>query len=775
MNCPSEDILCAYCERELSQDEQEFVDKHLTVGGGCRRCAEIVDRIQQMNERLETLVDQGMISRLTIRLDRDRRRRRILWQASAAAAALILISVSFFGTATEAGNLDVEIHDPTVTLLIEGLDIVISGEGVQEVRLRPGSYRLRVVRDGEPDQEASVTITRGGKRTVRISQGGGIATVQTPGVFVVLASGGPKENKFDSLAEAVAGARNGDTIEIRSSGPFWSDPIQIHRKSLTIRAAPGVTPLIKLKPEAAESDVPLIETDAPLVLEGLDLWRVSKKEVQQYVVKLVKASLYAVNCRFVLKPKMDCVHANDSSACVFLNCVFNGGHAFSWHAPEGGRLVMENCLQTGRSGVHVHFDKPDLKRVQIGLRRNTFVGMESIKLFLHENPEEPQEGSDAKPLQVATESNVFDTADSLFKVTVDDRLSSLRASRDSAVIRKLVEWNDRQNLYAVKQFYLDCWGWQAARRYENWNEFWAIDPAESVEGPVRFQGEDVHSRIGPAPESLRPQEFRLVPAGPREGSITSGPVPGIDADLVGPGEPFERWKKSTEYQKWLRMSGQKPLAGLRIGFVIAHDNFWHDDYQMHTIFEKKGALASIISSKTGDAVPQSIGTDRLRAVQTDLAIDQAKASEFDALVVCGGRGRDEFLHESSASVSLRNLVREVLASGGFVMGIGDGVLVLGAMGAIQGKEVTTHLRNKEEIEKYGGSIRPYQDKDGQVRPQKVVRSGNVITVWHAHAELANGFVNKLANAVSERDFDSFFPTVRDTNQPAVPQGKDSKP
>ena len=53
------------------------------------------------------------------------------------------------------------------------------------------------------------------------------------GAFVLLADG--KERKFDTLAEAVQAASDGDTIEIRGNGPFVSGPIKF-RRALTIRA-----------------------------------------------------------------------------------------------------------------------------------------------------------------------------------------------------------------------------------------------------------------------------------------------------------------------------------------------------------------------------------------------------------------------------------------------------------------------------------------------------------------------------------------------------------
>ena len=108
------------------------------------------------------------------------RRRR--WIAAAAAVLLVLTAglgvtettgvTHLRGTVirlfTPRGTLVVEINDPQVKVTIEGEDIVIHGAGVQEVRLRPGTYRLHATKDGVPVKLSSelVTITRGG-------QGGG--------------------------------------------------------------------------------------------------------------------------------------------------------------------------------------------------------------------------------------------------------------------------------------------------------------------------------------------------------------------------------------------------------------------------------------------------------------------------------------------------------------------------------------------------------------------------------------------------------------------------
>jgi WD40 repeat protein len=72
---------------------------------------------------------------------------------------------------TPDGTLVVEVDDPDVKVTIEGDGgLVITGAGLQEVRLKPGSYKVHAAKDGKPvrlDQEL-VTIARGDKQVVRV-------------------------------------------------------------------------------------------------------------------------------------------------------------------------------------------------------------------------------------------------------------------------------------------------------------------------------------------------------------------------------------------------------------------------------------------------------------------------------------------------------------------------------------------------------------------------------------------------------------------------------
>jgi tetratricopeptide (TPR) repeat protein len=76
------------------------------------------------------------------------------------------------------------------------------------------------------------------------------------------------DQKFDTLVAAVSSAYGDDTIEVRGNGPFFSQPISIQHRALTIRAGAGYRPVIKFDSSGDEKGIQLLLTDSPLVLEA---------------------------------------------------------------------------------------------------------------------------------------------------------------------------------------------------------------------------------------------------------------------------------------------------------------------------------------------------------------------------------------------------------------------------------------------------------------------------------------------------------------------------
>jgi WD40 repeat protein/serine/threonine protein kinase len=132
----------------------------------------------------------------TIKLRRPRGRRWLLAAALLAvlagglglseATGVTRLSGTVLRVLSGEGTLVVEVDDPEVKVTIEGDGgLVLTGAGPQEVRLRPGSYRLAAAREGRPARQEIVTISRGDRRVVRVSlEPAGPAQVQGPFRFV---------------------------------------------------------------------------------------------------------------------------------------------------------------------------------------------------------------------------------------------------------------------------------------------------------------------------------------------------------------------------------------------------------------------------------------------------------------------------------------------------------------------------------------------------------------------------------------------------------------
>lgn len=110
-------------------------------------------------------------------------RRRYRW---AMAAAILLALFAGFGL-TEAtgvtnvrgtvirlfspdGTLVVEVDDPAVSVSIDGEEMVITGAGAKEIRLKPGQYKLLASREGKVVRQELVTVTTNGRQVVRVSR-----------------------------------------------------------------------------------------------------------------------------------------------------------------------------------------------------------------------------------------------------------------------------------------------------------------------------------------------------------------------------------------------------------------------------------------------------------------------------------------------------------------------------------------------------------------------------------------------------------------------------
>jgi WD40 repeat protein/biopolymer transport protein ExbD len=117
-----------------------------------------------------------------------RRPRRRAW---ALAAAVLVLAVAGLGVSeatgrtalakfmatvlrirTPDGVLVIEVDDPNVKVRVEddGKEIVVTGAGAQEIRLRPGQHKVEVSKDGKVINNELITITRDQKQIFRVTR-----------------------------------------------------------------------------------------------------------------------------------------------------------------------------------------------------------------------------------------------------------------------------------------------------------------------------------------------------------------------------------------------------------------------------------------------------------------------------------------------------------------------------------------------------------------------------------------------------------------------------
>jgi TusA-related sulfurtransferase len=437
-------------------------------------------------------------------------------------------------------------------------------------RLAEGSIGKRARKDGK-DLGADVDLVGPGpayerwKQTKEYQQWlKDTGQVSAPMPFFILAKGGRPEKAVATLADAVAAAQSGDIIEVNADGPPITTPINITGKALTIRAAPGVAPTLLLKRNLADDPSVSIETDAPLTLEGLTLHLIDKvTDGPEYSAVVSKqAPLRVASCRFVVEVARGyfLLKASRSPRCAIRNCQAmlkrSGASLFSSEYGSGCDLVLDNNAIAG-FGVAVNLI-PCGNAIEAGVRmsRNS-IAANPVALILGQDP--PALDGANSSVRVDARDNVLAVGG--FSLGLEYSPSATYVEAKS-LLKRMVRWTEQRNAYSEA---LNVWMGRGGKPIDptkgphqlaEWQAFWGIGNTGSVQGPIAFQGGDLRNKAKESPAALKPEDFRLTAESTGKGKGAGGKDLGADLDLVGPGEAYERWKKTLEYQKWLKDTGQ---------------------------------------------------------------------------------------------------------------------------------------------------------------------------------------------------------------------------
>jgi hypothetical protein len=384
--------------------------------------------------------------------------------------------------------------------------------------------------------------------------------------FVLLGGKGVAERKLNTLAEAVTLASNGDTIEIRGNGPFVTHPVSISGQFLTIRAGEGFRPVI-VQSGDTPPDANLIQTDAPLILEGLEIRRPGNgppgnRGSGPFLVLASGDSLSIANCRLLSSSKS--TNRNDllglfANRIHVRNCeLFSPcGIALSSRFGAPITVTIENNLMIGSTLMDWWVPEPPKpNEARVRFSHNTliadrdpaiYVGCPAATRALISSP-------NAGRVVFESSGNVFDVFSLLALGRHEWKLGT--PEEDRSLFKALLGWSDRDNVYELQSEFLftsdDTENRPLAiKTPADWAAFWGNPEARTHEGTVHYLGGNLAHRLRTTPEQLAPSDFRLRAdsAGYRAGP--DGKDLGADVDLVGPGAAYERWKKTPEYLKWL--------------------------------------------------------------------------------------------------------------------------------------------------------------------------------------------------------------------------------
>lgn len=467
--------------------------------------------------------------------------------------------------ATSEGTLVVEVDDPSVNVTIEGDGgLTITGAGAQEVRLRPGSYRIQANKDGRPValEQQLVAVTRGEKQIVRVRlEGASASTAATEvgterGAFLLLGGRGVTDRKFDTLAAAVQGASEGDTIEIRGNGPFVIDPIQVNN-ALTIRSGAGCSPVLIAASREEYPSGNIILAFGPLRLEGLEI----RGPTTAYRIVDARGPLWVANCRFVLDGGI-CIEGQ--AACVVQNSEIASrtGASLGLSCRSQETSVVTNSLLIGQ----VNLWEQDLTRgATLRFTGNTFVSP-NCNTFLHLLSEQQARPTDAleNRIHLSAVRNVFCCGSGPYGFVQEERPHPHLSVSDAEVwLRRRINWQEQDNCYQVKHglwIQIRSEGQIEATSHDSlsdWNQFWGLTDTGSSEGIIRFSGGDLIAKALTDAPKLRLEDVRLRPDSAGYRTDPEGRDRGADVDLIGPGPAYERWKQTPDYQQWLEETEQK--------------------------------------------------------------------------------------------------------------------------------------------------------------------------------------------------------------------------
>jgi hypothetical protein len=280
-----------------------------------------------------------------------------------------------------------------------------------------------------------------------------------------------------TLEDALTRAQDGDTLIIRGHGPYWIRPTTL-RKALTIKAGPGWHPCIELLSEKSVPGWrPLLTTDHPLTLQGLELSR-SSSSLQPGTAHLVcseQAPLRLIGCTLLAPHGRALVVCRRTSAAHLEGCRIQA-HAsavcleINSGTPAELTLVDNTLTAQDSQGAALTIwptDQGPPAAVRLWLEGNTVEAGRVLSL-----------SGSLRQMEITATDNTF---------RFQEALLSCAGLSEPERWQQALQWHGRQNRYQSATGWLSVNGQVAqVRGLAGWRELMRSEEADSVEQVASF-------------------------------------------------------------------------------------------------------------------------------------------------------------------------------------------------------------------------------------------------------------------------------------------------
>ncbi len=462
------------------------------------------------------------------------------------------------------------------------------------------------------------------------------------GDVAILAADGTVRTLFESLTEAIAELDDGDTIELRSEGPFRLDSAVRTQLPLTIRSADLDRPILEIDVSIAETAA-LTCHDA-LRLEGVVIRCVTNVDEGgiDSIIRSEGDSVEITNCRFEIPESMTdmtCITSARTSKMEVTNTVFagNGSTAIGWAPTSRSRLTLSNCLTIGMTAIEYSVSDSEHQDTAIRIEQCTLIGDHAVRVVPPESSRRNRRrdnATDASAVRVNAVGNVFRSRVSLIAFA-----SWPSRQKPVDTMAASMDWRDMENLHATERDRTIHWvtanGERSSYRSDSltaWTPHWGIE-IDDVDAMIMLGG-DVRSFIddGLYKEMARDLTQRLDKAQKTLCGIGVGPAILADygllrsrdatahrlvheklsesgANLVTDRQLVKAERILTAESNFhaRELVGNFPRDPIVLA-LIAETNFWFDDLRaVRFEVERSGGTFLTVSSTIGSAKPDEAG------------------------------------------------------------------------------------------------------------------------------------------------------------------------